>query len=205
MPVILADYGAGNLFSMTRALVRAGARVRIEPDPERWLSGEALVLPGVGAFAPAAARMAPVRERLRDAVAAGFPLLGVCLGFQLLFESSDEGPGAGLGVFPGRVRRIVAPRVPHMGWTRVEAIASDPVVGPGPSYAWFAHSYAASEAPDGAVARATPAPGATFVCAARRGATWGVQFHPETSGAEGQRLLERFLNVARSAARGGAA
>ena len=103
MRVTLFDYGAGNLYSLARALRRAGAEVTLEGDPEQLLAGDALVLPGVGAFGPAAERLAPGRRMLARALADGFPCLGICLGMQLLFDGSAEGPGAGLGVLGGRV------------------------------------------------------------------------------------------------------
>lgn len=115
MRVTLFDHGAGNLYSLARALRRAGALVTLEGDPERLLAGDALVLPGVGAFGPAAERLAPGRDALARALADGFPCLGICLGMQLLFDGSAEGPGAGLGVLGGRVRALTATRVPHMG------------------------------------------------------------------------------------------
>ena len=113
------DYGAGNLHSLGKALAAGGARVRFETDPVRALETDVLVLPGVGAFATAAERLGPGRARMRAAIAGGLPCLGVCLGMQLLFESSEEGPGEGLSVFGGRVGRLAARRVPHIGWNTV--------------------------------------------------------------------------------------
>ena len=123
--VAIVDYGVGNLRSVERALAGAGAEVVISPDPRVVLASDAVVLPGVGAFAPAAALLlgSGLGEAVREAAGRGRPVLGVCLGFQLLFESSEEGEGGeGLGLLPGRVRRIdAAPplKVPHMGWNRL--------------------------------------------------------------------------------------
>src|SRR5439155_6407966 len=100
--VAIVDYGAGNLHSLAKALALPGVTVAIETDARAAIAADALVLPGVGAFAAAAERLAPAREALRDALVAGLPCLGVCLGMQLLFESSDEGPGQGLGLIAGR-------------------------------------------------------------------------------------------------------
>ena len=113
MRVTLFDYGAGNLHSLAKALYAPGVELRVEEDPLRALDTGLLVLPGVGAFGAAAARLAPGREAMRDAVAHGLPCLGICLGMQLLFEASEEGEGRGLGLFPGRVTRLRAPRAPH--------------------------------------------------------------------------------------------
>jgi len=112
--IALFDYGAGNLHSLAKALEVAGARVRVEPDPLRALDADALVLPGVGAFGAAAARLAPAVDEVRRALEGGLPCLGVCLGMHLLFETSEEGAGRGIGVLAGRVRRLRArARAPH--------------------------------------------------------------------------------------------
>ena len=112
MRVTIFDYGAGNLHSLAKALASPGVTVRVEADTSAAAEADLLVLPGVGAFGAAAGAVAG----LRDAVAGGLPTIGICLGMQLLFESSDEGAGRGLGVIRGRVRRLRARRVPHMGW-----------------------------------------------------------------------------------------
>ena len=112
MRVTVFDYGAGNLHSLVKALATPGTDVCVEPDPVRTVDTDVLVLPGVGAFAPAAERLAPGREAAREAVARGLPCLGICLGMQLLFDGSEEGPGLGLGLIPGRVTRLRARRVP---------------------------------------------------------------------------------------------
>lgn len=127
--VIVFDTRVGNVHSLCKALEAGGARVRVEGDPARLLDGDALVLPGVGAFGAAAERLAPAAASVRDALLDGFPALGICLGMQLLLEASEEGPGAGLGVVPGRVRRLRARRVPHMGWNAVEPVARAAAVG----------------------------------------------------------------------------
>ena len=185
MNVTVFDCGAGNLHSVRRALESAGARVMFEPDPAKLLAGDLLVLPGVGAFGPAAARIAPARARVAAALRDGHPCLAVCLGMQLLFDSSEEGPGDGLGVFSGRVRRLATRRVPHMGWNRLAWCSGlEPALGS----AYFAHGYAADAATPGTVAVAEHE-GASFAAAVAIARTLGVQFHPEKSGPEGVRWL----------------
>ncbi len=200
MRVTLFDHGAGNLYSLARALRRAGALVTLEGDPERLLAGDALVLPGVGAFGPAAERLAPGRDALARALADGFPCLGICLGMQLLFDGSAEGPGAGLGVLGGRVRALTATRVPHMGWNEVRPVPvagienGDPLLeGLGEPVVYFAHSFAARPVEPDAVRGWTHHEREAIPALVRRGRTCGVQFHPEKSGPVGQRILRNFL------------
>lgn len=193
--VVIFDYGVGNLHSLAKAVEARGAMVRIQADPERVLDGAALILPGVGAFGAATARLAPAASAIRAALANGFPCLGICLGMQLLFDVSDEGAGAGIGALPGRVRRLDAARVPHMGWNTVEpASAPDPLVPEAePLVVYYAHSYIAEPTEAADVIAWTEYDGQRFPAAVRHGRTWGVQFHPEKSGAPGLRLLSRFL------------
>jgi glutamine amidotransferase len=196
MNVTVFDYGAGNLHSLRRALDAAGARVRFEADPARLLAGDLLVLPGVGAFGQAAARLAPARAQVAAALRDGHPCLGICLGMQLLFESSEEGAGEGLGAFGGRVRRLATRRVPHMGWNRIAwRDAREPAL----SAAYFAHGYAADPASPGTVATAEHE-GTAFAAAVAGERTLGVQFHPEKSGLDGVRWLAAQV---RALARGG--
>lgn len=195
---VLFDYGAGNLHSLAKALEAGGAIVRIEPDPARILGGNVVVLPGVGAFGAAAERLAPAREIMRDALLDGFPCLGVCLGMQLLFDESEEGPGvSGLGVLRGSVRRLRGARVPHMGWNEVVPAPEkdrDPVlVGSAPLVAYFANSFVAEPAVEDEVIAWTTYGDERFPAVVRRGRTLGVQFHPEKSGMPGLRLIRDFL------------
>lgn len=198
---VLFDYGAGNLHSLAKALESAGAAVRLESDPARVLDGDLLVLPGVGAFGAAAARLAPARAEVRAALDDGFPCLGVCLGMQLLFDESEEGPGlSGLGVIRGRVRRLRGWRVPHMGWNEVIPVAGgieaqqDRVFAGGPPLvAYFANSYVAEPLVDSVVTAWTDFGNERFPAAVRNGRTIGVQFHPEKSGMPGIRLIRNFL------------
>ena len=135
------DYGAGNLHSLSKALTHAGAVVSIASDPLTALESDVLVLPGVGNFVSAAARLAPATVTMRDAISGGHPTLGICLGMQLLFESSEEGPGDGLGVLPGSVRRLQAARVPQIGWNAIEHAAESPLAQCGLDVAYYANSF----------------------------------------------------------------
>ena len=196
MDVAILDLGIGNLHSLRKALERNGASVRVETEPRAALAADALVLPGVGAFAAAASRLAGAAEPVRDALQDGLPCLGICLGMQLLFDASDEGEGAGLGFLPGRVSRMAARPLPHMGWNDVVATRPDPLLaGVDPLLAYFAHSFAAVPAnPADAVAWSRHGE-ERFASVVRRQRTWGVQFHPEKSGAAGLRLLRNFLEA----------
>jgi imidazole glycerol-phosphate synthase subunit HisH len=194
----ICDYGVGNLRSVERALIEGGARPVVSADPGKLAECDGLVLPGVGAFAVAAHALV---ERGIDTVVAemverGRPILGVCLGFQLLFDESDEGRGgSGLGVLRGRVRRLDGSRgkVPHMGWSRLtmrrpSALLDGLADG---DFVYFVHSYAAIP-DDGADVVATADYGGEVVAAVERGAIHGTQFHPEKSGAAGLRVYVNF-------------
>lgn len=193
------DYGAGNLHSLVKALEAGGATVRVDPDPQTVCRDvEAVVLPGVGAFAPAAARLAPGRDAIRDAVAAGLPLLGICLGMQLFADASDEGPGEGLGLVAGRVQRLRSVRVPQIGWNRLEAVR-DPLLDEARlRLAYYANSYVLRPAPGAqeAVVAWSEHEGDRFPAVVRAGSAVGVQFHPEKSSAPGLAFLRAFLAMA---------
>lgn len=199
--VTLFDYGAGNLHSLAKALERAGARVHVEADAAAAVRDtDALVLPGVGAFAAACERLAPGRAAVRDALAAGLPALGICLGMQLLFDASDEGPGEGLGLVPGRVTRLRARRVPQIGWNVVESAdpgRPDPLLAESAlGTAYYANSFVCRPA-GGAAERAVTAwsehEGDRFPAAVRVAHTVGVQFHPEKSSAPGVALVAAWV------------
>jgi imidazole glycerol-phosphate synthase subunit HisH len=194
MRLTLFDYGAGNLHSLAKALARAGRTVRIEPDPRAALDTDVLVLPGVGAFAPAAARLAPARAAMRDAILAGLPTLGICLGMQLLLDASDEGPGAGLGVLAGRVTALRAARTPQMGWNTLDDVRDPALERAGLGVAYYANRYACRVADADAVVAWSTHEGDRFPAAVRRGPVLGVQFHPEKSSAPGLRFLDSYLD-----------
>lgn len=197
MRVTVFDYGAGNLHSLVKALQLPGVDVCVEPDPRRAIATDALVLPGVGAFGSAAARLAPGRNAMRDALDAGLPCLGICLGMQLLFDASDEGDGCGLGVLSGHVRRLAARRVPQIGWNAIED-ANDPLLDASTlRIAYFANGYVC-HADDVRVVRAWSRHEAErFPAVVRRGRIVGVQFHPEKSSYAGVAFARAFLEEAR--------
>jgi glutamine amidotransferase len=189
MLVTLFDYGAGNLHSLAKALEAPGATVRAEADPVRALDTDLLVLPGVGAFAAAAERLAPGRDAMREALLGGLPCVGICLGMQLLMDDSEEGPGAGLGVVPGRVERLRARRVPQIGWNALED-ARDPLFARAPlEVAYYANSFVCRPADARAVIAWSTHEDDRYAAAVRVGRTVGVQFHPEKSSAAGVALL----------------
>ena len=200
--VTLFDYGAGNLHSLAKALAMPGVAVAIETDPRRALDTGLLVLPGVGAFQQAAQRLAPGRDAMREAIAAGLPTLGICLGMQLLLDASDEGPGAGLGIIPGRVERLHAARVPQIGWNTVEAAASsgapDPLFRAAPlRTAYYANSYVCRPSSPAPVIAWSEHDGDRFAAAVRVGRTIGVQFHPEKSSAPGVAFVRAVVEEAK--------
>ena len=196
MKVALLDYAVGNLHSLAKALETGGAEVSVETDPEQALKADALVLPGVGAFGAAAERVGPAAGIIREALEGGLPCLGICLGMQLLFESSEEGPGGGIGIFKGTVLRMSGRRVPHMGWNQVQS-SSDPIfLGLENLTAYYAHSFVAPATAEGEAIAWTEYEGERFLAAVRRNRTWGVQFHPEKSDVAGVRLIQNFLREA---------
>ena len=197
MRVTIFDYGAGNLHSLAKAIERGGVEVHVVTDPVRAADTDALVLPGVGAFGAAAERLAPGRAAMRDAIADGLPAIGICLGMQLLFDSSDEGDGAGLGLIPGRVSRLRAQRVPQIGWNTVDD-ARDPLFDAAPlPIAYYANSFVCRPEDPSSIIAWSAHEGDRFPAAVRAGTAIGVQFHPEKSSTDGVRLLHAFLDEAR--------
>ena len=199
MRVVLADYGAGNLRSVCSAFARAGASPMVSTDSGEVAEAPLAVIAGVGNTG-AAARGLEARglaEALVGRVRDGRPVLGICVGMQLLFGESEEG-GAGLGLLDGRVERIRARRVPHMGWNALRVTGPTALLdGLDGVDVYFAHSYACAPADGEAVAIVDH--DGTIVAAVERGAVAGVQFHPERSGPAGARVLENALVWSRSA------
>jgi len=204
LQVAVVDYGAGNLRSVAKALARSGAAPCVTSDPEAVRRADAVVLPGVGAFAEAVRQLceAGLDAALRDAILAGHPYLGLCLGLQLLFEESDEhGRTPGLGLLAGRVTRFperdpsgARLRVPHIGWNQVRFSGRHPVLEglPASDYYYFVHAYRAVAADDeDVVGRADY--GGDFASAVARDNLFAVQFHPEKSQAAGKRLLDSWV------------
>jgi glutamine amidotransferase len=198
---VIIDYGMGNLHSVEKAIAAVGGSPLVSSDPGVIGRGDRLILPGVGAFGDA---MANLKKEGLDivicqAVSAGKPLLGLCLGLQLLFSESEEfGTHEGLGLIPGRVRRFQHPglRVPHVGWNQIESIRQDPLLKdiPEGSYFYFVHSfYVEPENPEDALSLTDY--GHRFCSIARRRNVRGAQFHPEKSQEMGKRLLHNFLRL----------
>jgi imidazole glycerol-phosphate synthase subunit HisH len=197
----VCDYGVGNLRSVERALRVAGAEPVISSDPSAIAACDGVILPGVGAFGVAAQtlRDSGLGDAVRDMARRERPALGICLGYQLLFESSDEGQGGeGLALLSGRVVRLPATpglKVPHMGWntittSRASALLDGIASG---SYMYFVHSYAALPDPDDVVA--VTEYGEVLAAAVERGAVAGTQFHPEKSGDAGLRVYANFVGL----------
>jgi len=194
----VVDYGMGNLRNVRRAFEAIGEGVVVTSDPGQVAAAGRIVIPGVGAFGEAVRRIdgLGLREHLVDHVRKGRPLLGICLGMQLLFEASEESPAAaGLGLLPGTVLRFEPPlKVPHIGWNDVVPAGTSSLfpADTAPICCYFVHSF---YVPDSSAAVATTTYGKDFVSAVQRDSLFGVQFHPEKSQTSGQALLARFLGV----------
>lgn len=200
MRVAIADYGAGNLRSLSSALARAGARPVVTVDPAVVRSAPLTLIAGVGHVESAAAGLARNRldGALRERVATGRPVAGICVGMQLLFGESEEG-GQGLALLGGPVRRLRAARVPHIGWNTLARIRPSHLLdGVNGADVYFAHGFAV-EPDDPGVVTATTDHDGPVVAAIENGPLAGVQFHPERSGAAGARVLENLLRWSRSA------
>ncbi len=195
--VAVIDYGLGNLRSVSRGLERAGAAVRLTSDPEEVRAADRIVLPGVGAFHEGMTQLRPLVDVIRDAVGR-VPVLGICLGMQMLLESSEEhGRHRGLELVRGEVRafpRVPGCKVPHMGWNTIRAEQPDDPLLDGlkrEEYVYFVHSFYASTGPAECLCSTDYV--LPFASAVRSGNAWGVQFHPEKSGDVGLRILENFI------------
>jgi glutamine amidotransferase len=192
--IAIVDYGVGNIRSVERALAHVGAEPKLTADPDELERADGVVLPGVGAFAPALDKLSErgLGRRIVDLAKKGKPLLGVCLGYQLLFDESEEhGHHKGLGLLPGKVVKVESSaRLPVIGWCRVKQ-SDDSMLWSGikdRSYFYFVHSYTPS-ASDSAIAWTEHSPAA----AGARGNVMGMQFHPEKSGTDGLRVYKNFV------------
>jgi len=198
--IAVLDYGIGNLRSAQKALCHVGADARLVDDPDVVVGADGVVLPGVGAFGRCAAalRSSGLEGAVRHALDRATPFLGICVGFQLLFEGSDEAPGVeGLGVLPGVVRALPdGVKHPQMQWNPLRRRSGPPsamLAGLDESpWAYFVHSYAPEDGPD---VVATCEYGGDVVAAAERGGLWGTQFHPEKSGLVGLAILANFVSA----------
>lgn len=196
---VIIDYDAGNLRSVQRACAQVGLSAEISGDPGTVTRADRVIFPGVGSAGPAMASMkrTGLDETLREVIAAGTPVLGICLGLQISFDHSEEGDTPTLGLLPGRVRRfeLSSPelKVPHMGWNAVSGVQRHPLLnGLEPEDAfYFVHSFYPQPS-DAAQIYATADYEGTFACAVGRGNYFATQFHPEKSGRVGLRLIEQF-------------
>ena len=196
--IAVVDYGVGNLFSLTGSLRFIGAETTVTSDAGKLRAADGIILPGVGAFADARAKLraSGAESVIRDEVAKGKPFLGICLGMQMLFERSYEyGVHEGLGLIPGEVVPLKLPagmKVPHMGWNSLHFLKSSPLfegVSEG-EYVYYVHSYYATGCEEDTVA--VSGYGVTVTGAVARGNVFGTQFHPEKSGETGLNILRAF-------------
>lgn len=203
--VAVLNYGMGNLRSVAKALEHVGVEAEVSADHDVARGADGIILPGVGAFPKAIERIGDcgLDELIAERVGAGVPVLGICLGLQLMFGSSTElGGSGGLGLLEGEVTRVEAGdlKVPHIGWSPVEWERGSPLaegIDPGTPF-YFVHSYAVRPRPDEVIG--TAAHGERFACAVQRDNVFGVQFHPEKSSAAGLSLLANFARICAPAA-----
>ncbi len=194
---VIFDYGVGNLLSLKTALEKAGLTATIGTTAQDLAKADAIALPGVGSFTASLERLDKVKDKLQTKVSEGTPLLGICLGMQLFFESSEEGPGNGLAFFKGTVKQLPSTvKVPHMGWNTLNITRSNELfegIEEG-SYVYFVHSlYPAPTAPEIVVAKTEY--GTTFTSAVAQKNIYGTQFHPEKSGDIGLAILKNFAKI----------
>ena len=198
MKIAIIDYGLGNLRSVFRGLEEAGAQAVITSNPDEIASADGLVLPGVGAFSEGMEQLGPLRELVTGS-ARSVPLLGICLGMQMLMETSEEhGIHAGLGLIPGSVKKFpktTGYKIPHMGWNSLRVESDHPLfAGFGPAeHVYFVHSFYADTTPEYTLASTEYI--FPFASSVAYNNTCGVQFHPEKSGAAGLRLLKNFIGM----------
>jgi glutamine amidotransferase len=194
---VIFDYGAGNLLSLKIALEKTGLTTSIGTTAEDLAQADAITLPGVGSFTVALKRLSMVKETLQTKVTEGTPLLGICLGLQLFFESSQEGPGDGLAFFKGTVKQLPGMvKVPHMGWNTLNIVESNELldgIAEG-TYVYFVHSLYPSPQYSNIVVTETDY-GTTFPSAVAQKNIYGTQFHPEKSGEVGLRILKNFAKT----------
>ncbi len=194
MRIALMNYGVGNLYSLRTALGREGVRTFLTGETHRLRDADAVILPGVGGFRVAAERIP--RGELRDLAKSGKPFIGICLGMQLFFEGSEEAPGKGLDLIPGRVKRLPhSVKVPQMGWNTIKLKKETELTEglPRESWVYYVHSYYPETSGDWVLA--TSEYGVEFPCLLRRGNLIGTQFHPEKSGRAGARILHNILRT----------
>jgi len=194
--IYVANTGVGNLYSLLTALRKLGCEVLVSLSQRDINEADGVILPGVGSFDSALKRLEKVKQKLIEKVTSGTPLLGICLGYQLLFEASEEGSSKGLSIFKGRVIKLPSTvKVPHIGWNTLENIKPSPITEgiKNGSYVYFVHSYYPQ--PTEQITIAETYYGVWFPSIAGKNSIFGVQFHPERSGQVGLRILSNFLKV----------
>ncbi|MCL1978394.1 MAG: imidazole glycerol phosphate synthase subunit HisH [Candidatus Bathyarchaeota archaeon] len=194
---VIFDYGVGNLFSLKCALEKTGLDVSIGTSEQDLAEADAIVLPGVGSFTPTAKKLECVKKVIQNKVAEGTPILGICIGLQLFFEESAEGPGAGLGFFKGKVIRLQGDlKIPHMGWNTISLVKSCELFDDikESTYVYFVHSFYPAPTDESVVCTKTTY-GTTFASAVADKSMYGIQFHPEKSGDAGLQILRNFARI----------
>jgi glutamine amidotransferase len=192
--LVIFDYGAGNLHSLVKAIAADDRNISIEPDLRSAMKADILVLPGVGAFGAAASAMRSAQADLSSALADGLSCLGICLGMQLLFDASEEAPGKGVGLIAGKVTRLRASKVPHMGWNDIEWREAGN--GRGIAHletAYFANAYICEPEDESPVLAWTTHQDTKFASIVRSANTVGVQFHPEKSSSAGRVFVNAVI------------
>lgn len=200
--IAVIDYDAGNLKSVEKALIFLGETPVITRDREELLAADKVILPGVGAFGDAMDRLHQygLVDVIKEVVKKGTPFLGICLGLQLMFESSEESPGVeGLGLLPGKILKIPETpgmKVPHMGWNSLKIDPNSRLFKgiPDGNYVYFVHSYYL-EAADHSIVKATAEYGVSIHAAVEEGTVFACQFHPEKSGETGLKILKNFVEL----------
>ena len=197
--VAVLRYGVGNIYSVKAGLERAGASVSVVYTLEGLGGVDGVVLPGVGSYAAATRSLDAERGRLLRLAGRGVPILGICLGMQLLFEASEEGGGRGLGVLPGVARRLRAEKLPHIGWSRVRPVRDSLLLrGVEPdTYFYFVHSFAFLDIDRPWVTSVASYCDSVFAATVEKHPFYGAQFHPEKSGAQGLAVLRNFVSMLR--------
>jgi glutamine amidotransferase len=197
--VTIIDYRVGNIYSMKKSLERTSLTIEVSSNPSIILSSDGIVLPGVGAFGPAARNIRPLKDTIDEAIDQGIPFLGSCLGLQLFFDKSEESSGRGLGLIRGKVKRFSHDvKTPHMGWNTIEKIKDIELLDglDEDSYFYFVHSYYVDPLQDDVIAAKTRYH-IDFTSILAKGNLYGTQFHPEKSGDTGAKLLENFASIIR--------
>ena len=197
LKVAIIDYGIGNLFSIRCALQKTGLDAAIVSNPQDLDEYDGIVLPGVGNFKSGAENLYPLRPRISQLVNSGIPILGICLGMQLLFEESEESSGEGLSLLKGRVLRLPRDvKTPHMGWNNLRILANNELLNgiDEKDYFYFVHSYYASPSEREIVVAETEY-GVSFASVVAEKNIYGTQFHPEKSGKSGRKVLRNFARI----------